>query len=113
ESSAEWIDLRLTLEHLVYFLPRLQLFLAGALADSYAHHIDLPRTQRFGWNASGKESAAAPDQMLRRWRRLLKRRVAEGDFAGEHRLLADSLVFVGSAHRHCSRLLLLLLRGKV
>jgi hypothetical protein len=113
ECSQEWIALRLTLEHLVYFLARTQLFLAGAVADAYAHSIDLPRAQRFGWNSAGRPSSASPAQMLRRWRKLLETSVALGDVAAEHRLIADFLVFVGSAHQHCSRLLLLQLSGRL
>jgi hypothetical protein len=113
EGSQEWIALRITLEHLVYFLARLQLFLAGALADAYAHHFDLPRGQRFGWRPNGSTGSLSPTQMHRRWQRLMKKRVAEGDSANEHRLIADSLMFVGSAHHQCSKLLLLLLSGRL
>jgi hypothetical protein len=59
ECSREWISLRITLEHLVCFLARLRLCLAGAVADSYPHQLDLPRAQRFGWNATGNECSAS------------------------------------------------------
>ena len=99
ELSDEWIALRLTLEHLVYFTGRLQLFLAAAVADEYAERTTSSR-QRLRFASfrkhpnGGRSVGATVDQ----WRRLLARRVKSGDRAGEYRLLADAALVVGAAN---------------
>lgn len=109
ELSAEWNELRLALEHVVYYTARLQLLLSASLADAHLRTMHLPRLFRFAWGGSGKKVGA--QTMATAWRRLLRRRVAPDDFVNEHRLLADAAVFVASANLEGTKMLLALVKG--
>lgn len=109
ETSPEWIDLRITLEHLVYYTARLQLFLSGALADAAAIALSSDPTLRPTRGAA--QNGAGLQSMVEGWHRLRKRRVAQGNVPGETRLLADAALFVGSANLQSSKLLIMLLEG--
>jgi hypothetical protein len=110
EGSPEWIDFRLTLEHLVYYTARLQLFLSGAVADVYSMTLESPTTLRPSRNGK-PQSAIALSDMVAAWQRLRNRRVAKGDLPAENRLLADAALFAGSANLRCTGLLVSLLEG--
>ena len=112
ERSPEWIDLRITLEHLVYFTARLQLFLVAAVADEYTmrvtsslRRVRLPSVRRTS------VLSANPVGMVRRWRRLLARRVKQGNRSEEYRLLADAALFLGAVNLRCSETLVQILKG--
>jgi hypothetical protein len=110
EGSPEWIDFRITLEHLVYYTARLQLFLSGAVADVYSIALFSPaalRPPRTGEPQNG----ASLSSMVESWRRLRNRWVVKGDLPAENRLLADAALFAGSANLRCTRLLVSLLEG--
>jgi len=96
ERSPEWIDLSITLEHLVYYTANLQLFLSGAIADADAMSLFSPPTLRP--SRTKKQNGPGLPTMVEAWRRLRKRRVARGDLPAENRLLADAALFVGSAN---------------
>ena len=110
ERSAEWIELRITLEHLVYYTARLQLFLSGAVADVYTSAL-LARLPLRPSRTRTKQGADGLSSMVESWRRLRKRRVAKGDLLAENRLLADAALFAGAVNLQGISLLVSLLDG--
>jgi len=110
EGSPEWIDLRITLEHLVYYTARLQLFLSGAVADAYSMALFSPAALRPARNRKPRNGVTVTG-MVESWRRLRNRRVAKGDLPAENRLIADAALFAGSANLRCTELLVSLLEG--
>jgi len=101
--------LRITLEHVVYYTAKLQLFLSGALADADAVALFAPAALRPSKAAS--QNGAGLRSMVEGWHRLRKRRVTKGNLAAENRLLADAALFIGSANLQSSKLLISLLEG--
>jgi hypothetical protein len=102
--------LRITLEHLVYYTARLQLFLSGAMADVYAM-ADSPTMALRPSQARKRRGATDVAAMVESWQQLRTRRVAVGDYRAENRLLADAALFAGSANLEGTRLLVSLLEG--
>ena len=94
--SPEWTALRLTLEHLVYFTSRLQVFLSAALGDEYIMAQGSWRSRfRFPYVRPGGSQEAELAAVVKAWRRLLARQVRRRD----RRRNSDS-----SQMRHCSLL---------
>jgi hypothetical protein len=109
--SQEWIALRLTLEHLVYFTSRLQVFLSAALGDEYINaqaswrsRFRFPRVRD-----TGKQLELSG--LVRAWRRLVARQVRRRDRRAEFRLIADAALLVATANLRFSRMLVAHLRG--
>ena len=112
EISVEWVELRITLEHLVYFTSRLQLFLACAVADEYTEIVTGTRKRmRLPRIRKSPDPARSVVRTVGGWRRLRARRVRKGDRIGEYQLLADAALFVGGAHMQFTELLLRELNG--
>ena len=115
ERSQDWIALRITLEHLVYYTARLQLFLVAAVADEYTMIVtsDLGGRRRVRLPVIRRSPVLGPNPqgMVTRWRRLLAREVRKGNRAEEFRLLADAAVFLAAANLRCTEMLVRILRG--
>ena len=105
ELRPEWVALRLTLEHLVYYTGRIQLFLSAALADGFVMGRGSLRSDFRFPRVRTRRQQPELGAMVRAWRRLLARRVGRRDRRAEFRLLADAALFVASANLRFSEML--------